>query len=94
MSGGSRLRSCRKGIGRMADSRQVAEQLREFVRLADMEAGSRAWSFKETPAIREQKVYEDCVGELSDDERNALERILEKMRRRVGISPPGAAPRT
>jgi hypothetical protein len=78
----------------MADSRQVAEQLREFVRLANMEANTRAWSFQGTPAIREQKVYEECVGELSDDERDAFERILEKMRRRVGISPPGAAPRT
>jgi hypothetical protein len=77
----------------------VALRLRQFTAAADHEVSGRGFQSQvlsgprhSPPKSQQQTVYEECVAELTDDERDALARMIEKMRRRLGIRPPGAIP--
>ena len=80
----------------MADTLEaVALRLREFIQAVDRKAGAymgpthvgemRAVARKDQKSV----TYEECLGELSVEERGELVRMIEKMSSVLG-SPPGA----
>jgi hypothetical protein len=72
----------------MADIKQVAERLREFFSNAENEALGRGFPTqvsaeprRRPPPSPQEQVYEERLRKLDDDERDTLDKLIEKMRR-------------
>ena len=72
----------------MVDNEEVARRLREFAEAAAGRArGYMPWGARSHPRgsgpakTPLEEIYEKCLAELTDDERNELDRMIEKMRR-------------
>jgi hypothetical protein len=77
----------------MADKDDLLDSLKAFFGRATSEAegsfmpeGMRQTGAPTTRRRSLRQIYEDCVAELSDDERNALDRLIREMERRRGLS--------
>jgi hypothetical protein len=77
----------------MTDKQPLAERLRQFTETAvaevagnSMPPGMRAVGLPPNQQRSLQQIYEDCVDNLTPNEREALDRLIEKME-------PGLVPR-
>ncbi len=75
----------------MAVSAETAGRLRGFVEAVQRRAGGDfpTGSSLGSGTLRRRSIYERCVDELSNDESDTLDRLLEKMCQAMP-SPPGA----
>lgn len=79
----------------MAEPAEVARNLEEFIKRVQRRAtgGGGQTQVLANPlppgAPRPKSIYERCVDELTNDERNELDRMIDKMNQAVP-DPPGA----
>jgi hypothetical protein len=77
------------------DLENLAKRLQEFIEAVGSKAsgvgGQTQVGLPPRTKTPLEELYENCLGELTDAERDELDRIIEKMRRsRALASPPGA----
>jgi hypothetical protein len=90
----------------MAEPAEVARRLEEFIRKVQGNAGSgtprvdMSWVRPNPPGLTPRRagaplpksIYERCVDELTDDERDGLDRMIEKMNQAMPDPPDAIQP--
>jgi hypothetical protein len=78
----------------MIDKDELVDTLKGFFGRANSEAvgdfvpeGTRQIGAPPSPRRSLKQIYKDCVDELDDDERDALDRLIEKMKPGLGPRP-------